>query len=211
MILPFPRSFIVLKFRYKCYRNGGSCKLEMPNFKRIMRGYEPEAVTSAWNEMRQYLADLTAANKELKLQLMSLREQNSEFKNRLLNYEKTENDLRDALLSAQRIANQLKNEAEQKAEEILEAARGEVESILRNAQQTSEDKIAEADRLFMEKQRHIAQLDEQIEHLSTKEDEIRKLVVLASEHLDTIMDLFTARKSEIGKTLDPVFMPTPID
>lgn len=211
MVLPFPRSFIVLKFRYKCYRNGGSCKLEMPNFKRIMRGYEPEAVTSAWNEMRQYLADLTAANKELKLQLMSVREQNSEFKNRLLNYEKTENDLRDALLSAQRIANQLKNEAEQKAEEILEAARDEVESILRNAQQTSEDKIAEADRLFIEKQKHIAQLDEQIEHLSTKEDEIRKLVVLASEHLDTIMDLFTARKSEIGETLDPVFMPTPID
>ena len=150
--------------------------LERPDFKRVMRGYDREEVEQSWTEITSKVTDSNAANKELKLQLNSLREQNTEWGNRLKNYEKMEADLRDALISAQRIAKQVKEEAEHKAEELLSSAQLEVETILSEARENIKKREEEINYLLLENQVKISDMENEIEELTSKKEQIKQKV-----------------------------------
>ena len=159
------------------------------DFKRVMRGYDPEAVDQAWTEMDEQLSVVNASNKELRLQLNNLREQNSESGNRLQHYEQIEKDLRDALLSAQRIANQVKEDATKQADELLQSAHLESESILNEARRISELKEAEAVATLIEKQKEINGIQEQIQELTEQKAALQRQVDEAIRYLETVKGL----------------------
>lgn len=163
--------------------------METPDFKRVIRGYDPEAVDQAWAETDRQLSEANAANKELRLQINSLREQNSEWGNRLKYYEQIEQDLRDALLSAQRIANQVKEEATKLANEVIQSARSESETLLNEATRISELKEVEAETLLIDKRVEIIQIEEQIQGLAEQKTELQTLVDQAIHYLEMVMGL----------------------
>jgi len=163
--------------------------LETSAFKRVIRGYDPEAVDQAWAETDRQLSEATAANKELRLQISSLREQNLEWGNRLKYYEQIEQDLRDALLSAQRIANQVKEEAIKQADLLTQSARSESETLISEATRISESKAIEVETILMEKRQEIIQIDEQIQELVAQKTELQTLVEQARHSLKTVMGL----------------------
>ncbi|WP_242833194.1 DivIVA domain-containing protein [Desulfosporosinus acidiphilus] len=161
----------------------------MPDFKRVLRGYEPEAVDQAWAETDRQLSEANTANKELRLQINSLREQNTEWGNRLKAYEKIESDLRDALLSAQRVANQVREEAAKNAETIIKSARDESEVILHEATRLSESKEAEVETMLVEKRQEVLKLEDEIQALLCRKDELQGLVEKSIHHLDVVQKL----------------------
>jgi len=168
--------------------------LETPDFKRVIRGYDPEAVDQAWAETDRQLSEANAAHKELRLQINSLKEQNSEWGNRLKQYEQIEKELRDALLSTQRIANQVKDEASKKADELILSARNESETLLHEATRISEAMETEVDTKLIEKRAEIVQIEEQIKGLAEQKTELQAQVDQAIRYLEMAKELF---KSDI--------------
>jgi cell division initiation protein len=166
--------------------------LETPDFKRVIRGYDPEAVDQAWAETDRQLSEANAAHKELRLQINSLREQNSEWGNRLKHYEQIDKDLRDALLSAQRIANQVKDEATKQADELMQSAHKESETLLSEATRISESMESEVETKLIEKRMEILQIEEQIKGLAEQKTELQTQVDQAIRYLEMAKGLFTS-------------------
>ncbi|KGP74983.1 cell division protein DivIVA [Desulfosporosinus sp. Tol-M] len=166
--------------------------METPDFKRVIRGYDPGAVDQAWAETDRQLSEAYAAHKELRLQINSLREQNSEWGNRLKHYEQIEKDLRDALLSAQRAANQVKDEAAKQAEELIQSARSESETLLSEATRISESVRTEVETKLVEKQMEILKIEEQIQELAAQKTELQTQVDQAIHYLEMVKGLFTS-------------------
>jgi len=169
--------------------------LGTPDFKRVIRGYDPEAVDQAWAETNRQLSEANAAHKELRLQINSLREQNSEWGNRLKHYEQIERDLRDALLSAQRIANQVKDEATKQADELRQSARNESETLLSEATRISKSMETEVETKLIEKRMEILQIEEQIKGLAEQKTELQTQVDQAIRYLEMAKSLFTSEQS----------------
>lgn len=144
--------------------------MELPNFKRVMRGYDPEEVDKAWAEYHRNLAEANASNRELRLQINSLREQNNEWGNRLKAYEKMELDLRDALLSAQRVANQVRDEAEHSAQQVLENAKSDAEALITDTQLQLEKKVLELEETLSLKTEFLSELEGRISDLATQKE-----------------------------------------
>lgn len=165
--------------------------MKLPNFKRVMRGYEPESVDQAWAEMQQQLADLNAANKELRLQVNSLREQTQEFEHRLKSYVEIDKDLRDALLNAQKIANQVREEAESKAEKLLESARAEAEMTIEEAKSEAERKAAELESLIAGQRAELASLEQEKNALQSAKDSLEQMLEQAVSHLEVAAALLS--------------------
>lgn len=155
-----------------------------PDFKRVIRGYDPEAVDQACAETDRQLSESNATHKELRLQINSLREQNSEWGNRLKHYEQIEKELRDAILSAQRIANQVKDEATKQADELMKSARKESETLLSEATRISESMEIEVETKLIEKRMEILQIEEQIQGLAEQKTELQTQVNQAIRYLE---------------------------
>ena len=168
--------------------------METLDFKRVIRGYDPEAVDQAWAETDRQLSEANAAHKELRLQINSLREQNSEWGSRLKNYEEIEKDLRDALLSAQRIANQVKDEATKQADKLMQSARSESETLLLEATRISESMEIEIETKLIEKRMDILQIEEQIKALAEQKTELKTQVDQAIRYLEMAMGLFSSEQ-----------------
>jgi cell division initiation protein len=163
--------------------------LKTSDFKRVMRGYDPQDVDQAWAEMDDQLSVVNAHNKELRLQINSLRDQNSEWGNRLKHYEQIDKDLRDALLSAQRIATQVKEDATKQANELIQSARSESETLLSEATRISELKEIETETILIEKREEIIQIEEQIQVLAEQKTELQTLVDQAIRYLEMVKGL----------------------
>ncbi|MHB8132218.1 MAG: DivIVA domain-containing protein [Mobilitalea sp.] len=168
--------------------------METPEFKRVFRGYDSEAVEQAWAETDRQLSEANAANKELRLQINSLREQNSEWGNRLKYYEQIEKDLRDALLSAQRVATQIKNDAIKQADDVLQSAQSESEILISEATRLSESKEIEVETMLLEKRMEIVQIEEQIQGLLEQKNELKTQVNQAIRYLEMAKELFTSEQ-----------------
>jgi cell division initiation protein len=164
--------------------------LETPDFKRVFRGYDPEAVDQAWAETDRQLSEANASHKELRLQINSLREQNTEWGNRLKHYEQIEKDLRDALLSAQRIANQVKDEATKEADELRQSARNESETLVSEATRISESMEIDIETKLVEKRLESLQIDEQIKGLAEQKNELQAQVDQAIRYLELAKGVF---------------------
>jgi len=168
--------------------------METPDFKRVIRGYDPEAVDQAWTETDRQLSESNAAHKELRLQINSLREQNAEWENRLKQYEQIDRDMRDALLSAQRISNQVKDEATKQADELLQSARNESETLLSEATRISESMEMEIETKFNDKRMEILQIEEQIKGLAEQKTELQTRVDQVIRYLEMAKELFTSEQ-----------------
>lgn len=168
--------------------------METPDFKRVIRGYDPEAVDQAWTETDRQLSESNAAHKELRLQINSLREQNAEWENRLKQYEQIDRDMRDALLSAQRIANQVKDEATKQADELLQSARNESETLLSEATRISESMEMEIETKFNDKRMEILQIEEQIKGLAEQKTELQTRIDQVIRYLEMAKELFTSEQ-----------------
>ncbi len=165
--------------------------METPDFKRVIRGYDPEAVDQAWAETDRQLSEANATHKELRLQLNSLREQNTEWGNRLKHYEEIEKDLRDALLSAQRIANQVKDEAKKHADKLMESALNESETMLSEATRISESMEIDVETKLVERRMEVLQIEEQIKGLSDQKAQLQSQVDQAIHYLEMAKQSFT--------------------
>ena len=174
--------------------------METPDFKRVIRGYDPGAVDQAWVETDRQLSEANAAHKELRLQINSLREQNSEWGDRLKHYEQIEKELRDAILSAQRIANQVKDEATKQADELMQSARNESETLLSEATRISESMEIEVETKLIEKRMEVLQIEEQIKGLAEQKTELQTQVDQAIRYLEMAKGLFTSEQ-DINKEL----------
>lgn len=160
--------------------------MELPNFKRVMRGYDPEEVDKAWAECHRNLAEANASNRELRLQINSLREQNNEWGNRLKSYEKMELDLRDALLSAQRVANQLREEAKHSAQQVLENAKNEAESLITDSQLLAERRVSELEEILSTKTELLGELEGKISELETLKEVFEARMEKAQLHIELL-------------------------
>lgn len=174
--------------------------METPDFKRVIRGYDPEAVDQAWAETDRQLSEANAAHKELRLQINSLREQNAEWGNRLKHYEEIEKDLRDALLSAQRIANQVKDEATKQSDELMHSARNESETMLSEASRIAESMEIDVETKLIEKRMEVLQIEEQIKGLAEQKDKLQTQVDQAIRYLELAKGSF-AYEQDIYKEL----------
>jgi len=141
-------------------------------FKRIMRGYDPESVERVWREMEKRLSEANTANQELHLQLGNLRSQNKELSERIHAYEKIESDLSDALISTQRIANQVKEDAEQGSAMLISSALAEADQLVA----TSRHEVALREAEFIEFSRSRELVKNQLE-LEVDELTVRKLAL----------------------------------
>lgn len=178
------------KLRIYNLREDGEGILELPNFKRVMRGYDPEEVDKAWAECHRNLAEANASNRELRLQINSLREQNNEWGNRLRSYEKMELDLRDALLSAQRVANQVKEEAERTAQQVLENAKNEADSLITDTQLQAEKKVSELEEILSTKTVQLEELEGKISELETLKEAFAARIEKAQLHIEFLRNVF---------------------
>ena len=180
----------------------------MPDFKRVMLGYDPDTVDQALADIDRQFTEANAANKELRLQINNLREQNSEWEKRLKHYEEIEIDLRDALLNAQRIANQIKDEATKQADELRESARKESEAIIAEAARIAKSKQHQAEAMLSEKRTKINKMDEQIRQLAETKAELQALVEQTLGHLAKASELLyssplsSERKAAIPSKVD---------
>lgn len=164
--------------------------METPDFKRVFRGYDPEAVDQAWAETDRQLSEANASHKELRIQINSLREQNTEWGNLLRHYEQIEKDLRDALLSAQRIANQVKDEATKEANELRLSARNESETLVSEATRISESMEIDVETKLIEKRLESLQIDEQIKGLAEQKAGLQTQVDQALQYLELAKGVF---------------------
>lgn len=160
--------------------------MELPNFKRVMRGYDTEEVDKAWAESHHNLAEANASNRELRLQINSLREQNNEWGNRLKSYEKIELDLRDALLSAQRVANQMREEAECSAQQVLDQAKSDAETLRTESQFQAEKKVSELEETVSLKTELLSELEGRIYELSTQKEILEARMEQAQVQLELL-------------------------
>ena len=168
--------------------------METPDFKRVIRGYDPEAVDEAWAETDRQLSEANAAHKELRLQINSLREQNLEWGNRLKQYEQIEKDLRDALLSSQRIANQIKDEATKQVDELMQSAIIESDTLVSEATRISKSMELEIESKLIEKRMEVLQIEEQINGLVQQKAKMQVHVDQAMGYLEMVKNLFTSEQ-----------------
>lgn len=166
--------------------------MELPNFKRVMRGYDPEEVDKAWAEFQRNLGEANASNRELRLQINSLREQNNEWGNRLKSYEKIELDLRDALLSAQRVANQVREEAKHSAQQVLDQAKSDAESLVTDTQLQAEKKVSELEELLSLKTELLSELERRISELTTQREILEGRMEKAQVQLELLRNVLEA-------------------
>lgn len=163
--------------------------MELPNFKRVMRGYDTEEVDKAWAESHRNLAEANASNRELRLQINSLREQNNEWGNRLKSYEKIELDLRDALLSALRVANQVKEEALSSAQLVLDQAKSDAETIRTDTQFQTEKKVLELEEIVSMKTELLGELEGRIYELTTQKEFLQARMEQAQVQLEVLRNV----------------------
>ncbi|AHF06886.1 DivIVA domain-containing protein [Desulfitobacterium metallireducens] len=160
--------------------------MESLNFRKIMRGYDPDEVDNAYAELQHKLDEANASNRELRLQINSLREQNAEWGNRLKSYEGMEKDLRDAMLSAQRVAGQVKDNAEQDAQTLLENAKNEVETLLHESTQRAEQRVAELKEEEIKTEASLNQLQDQVSELTLEKEALEIRMEKASAQLELL-------------------------
>ena len=163
--------------------------MEMPDFKRVIRGYDPKSVDQTLAETVRQLFEANAANKEMRLQINSLQEQNSEWGNRLKHFEQIEKNLMNAMLSAQQLSSQVKEEATQQANELIQSARTKSESIINEATRITELKEIETETLLSEKRAEISQIEEQIQGLAKQKRNLQTLVDQSIHYLDIVKGL----------------------
>lgn len=159
---------------------------EIASLKKIVRGYDPQAVEEAWADLQTQIDHTMSANKELRLHLNSLEEQNTQWLNRLNSYTQTETILRETLLEAQRMSHQITEDAKKRAQSMLTQAHDEHAAILKDAQVYWDQKAYLLQQELLEKRSTLEILRQEIESLSQQRQDMNTVVTSALERLSDL-------------------------
>lgn len=168
---------------------GADVLMEPLTFQKVWRGYDPEEVDKAYAEIQHKLDEANASNRELRLQINSLREQNTEWGNRLKSYGEMEKDLRDALLSSQRVAGQVKENAEKDSELLIENAKVEAKTLLLEATQGAEQRVAELKEEEAQTQALLNELQESLSEIRLEKEGLETRLGKAAAQLEILRQI----------------------
>lgn len=96
------------------------------DFRRVMRGYDPEAVDNFLDEVVARMEELVRENSALNTRVSSMAEAITEYRER-------ERAMNDALVSAQQIREGMREQAQREADLAMREARAEGERIIADA------------------------------------------------------------------------------
>ena len=96
------------------------------DFRRVMRGYDPEAVDNFLDEVVARMEELVRENSALNTRVASMAEAITEYRER-------ERAMNDALVSAQQIREGMREQAQREADLAMREARAEGERIIADA------------------------------------------------------------------------------
>lgn len=96
------------------------------DFRRVMRGYDPEAVDNFLDEVVARMEELVRENSALSTRVSSMAEAITEYRER-------ERAMNDALVSAQQIREGMREQAQREADLAMREARAEGERIIADA------------------------------------------------------------------------------
>ncbi|HEX8831057.1 MAG TPA: DivIVA domain-containing protein [Longimicrobium sp.] len=96
------------------------------DFRRVMRGYDPEAVDN-------FLDEVVARMEELVRDNQSLNQRVGQMTDAIADYRERERAMNEALVSAQQLREGMREQAQREADLVLREARGEGERIVADA------------------------------------------------------------------------------
>jgi DivIVA domain-containing protein len=96
------------------------------DFRRVMRGYDPEAVDSFLDEVVARMEELVRENQAMAARVDGMAEAIAEYRER-------EKAMNEALVSAQQLREDMREQARREADLLLREARGEGERIVADA------------------------------------------------------------------------------
>lgn len=96
------------------------------DFRRVMRGYDPEAVDN-------FLDEVVARMEELVREHASLNQRVGQMTDAIADYRERERAMNEALVSAQQLREGMREQAQREADLVLREARGEGERIVSDA------------------------------------------------------------------------------
>jgi DivIVA domain-containing protein len=96
------------------------------DFRRVMRGYDPEAVDN-------FLDEVVARMEELVRDHASLNQRVGQMADAIADYRERERAMNEALVSAQQLREGMREQAQREADLVLREARGEGERIVSDA------------------------------------------------------------------------------
>ena len=135
-------------------------EVQAQNFKKVMRGYEPESVD-------YFLQSLAEEIERLNLENGSLKEAVGDQERSLAAHREREQTLQQTLVSAQKMAEEMKSQSQSESELIIKEARMKAERLLADAQDQLSSIEDEIQRARLERDRFENRLKSMIEeHLS---------------------------------------------
>lgn len=141
------------------------------DFRRALRGYEPEAVDAFLDLAAERLEELVREN-------ATLRERNVQLTETLSSYRTREQAMNEALVSAQQLREDVRAQASREAELVLREARGEAERLLGEARQKVEAAAESARRVQGQRGRFLrsfrAFVERQLADIEMEEERLRE-------------------------------------
>ena len=101
-------------------------RMKKGDFRKVMRGYDPEAVDNFLDEVASRMDTLVLENKELQGRAGTMGDAIAEYRER-------ERALNDALVSAQQMREEMRGQAQREADLLLREARAEGDRIVEDA------------------------------------------------------------------------------
>ena len=141
------------------------------DFRRALRGYEPELVDGFLDIAADRMEELVREN-------AMLRERNMQLSDQLSGYRARENAMNEALVSAQQLREEVRTQASRDAELVLREARGEAERIVAGARQTAVAAAESLRRIQGQRARFLrsfrAMVERQLAEVEMEEERLRE-------------------------------------
>lgn len=118
------------------------------DFRRALRGYEPEVVDAFLDLAAERLEELVREN-------ATLRERNAQLTASLESYRGREQAMNEALVTAQQLREEVRAQASRDSEMALREARGDAERILAEARQKAVAAVESARRVHAQRRRFL--------------------------------------------------------
>lgn len=156
--------------------------IQQQQFRRTMRGYDPQEVNTFLELVAQELGDLSRAHNELKVELRHVEKELAEHRDR-------EQTLKEAMLTAQRAIDEIREQAERQAELIVADADLRAERLLLNAHKRVSAILEDVQELKRQRVRAIEEMRSLINSQARMLDVLEKEKSLEGEEASiTVLD-----------------------
>jgi len=148
------------------------------DFRRVMRGYDPDAVDN-------FLDEVVARMEELVRDNQSLGQRVGQMTDAIADYRERERAMNEALVSAQQLREGMREQAQREADLVLREARGEGERIVADAKRQVTFALEALRRVQAQRVRFLrlfrALVERQISEIEQEEDRTAALARLDAE------------------------------